>query len=296
VPPPTFLAFGDVMLDILVDTVSAPEPHAARIRVLPGGSAANAAVWAAACGADAIAAGRVGSDAAAVMLRRALETRGVASRLAADASSYTGSVLVLGDGRARRVLADRGANARLAEGDLPAEIEPNVLLVSGYVLLQADTGEAAGAVLAASRAEWRAVDTASAALLENFGVERFLAVTEPANAVVVGAAEARLLTGCGRAHEAAATLGERYRLVGVKLGPEGAVAALDGDVRAARSESVETVDETGAGDAFTAAFLVAVARGESLDGALSLAARCGALAAASPGSWPRSQNLAELTD
>ena len=61
-----FLAVGDVMLDVFAGAAPAEAVHAA-VRVRGGGSALNAAVWAASEGAQAAVIGRVGSDSAATM-------------------------------------------------------------------------------------------------------------------------------------------------------------------------------------------------------------------------------------
>ena len=68
-----FLAVGE----LLVDVVAAGAGHGARIRVRPAGSAYNAAVAAAAAGADAAVIGTVGDDAAGRMIVRELEAHGV---------------------------------------------------------------------------------------------------------------------------------------------------------------------------------------------------------------------------
>src|SRR5438309_240238 len=67
-----FVAVGDLMVDVLARGAG----HGARIRVAAGGSAANAARVAAACGAEATAFGAVGDDAGGRLLRGELEGAG----------------------------------------------------------------------------------------------------------------------------------------------------------------------------------------------------------------------------
>jgi len=64
-----FLAVGDLMIDVVV----AGQGHDAVARLGPGGTAANAAVWAASLGAESAAVGAVGDDAGARFLRAELE-------------------------------------------------------------------------------------------------------------------------------------------------------------------------------------------------------------------------------
>ncbi len=79
-------------------------------------------------------------------------------------------------------------------------------------------------------------------------------------------------------------MGERRGLVCVTHGAEGAVL-LDGDEEIARAAppQVDTVDGTGAGDAFTACLVVSILEGRSHDEALRRACIAGALAASKPG-------------
>ena len=276
----------------MVDVRATGRGHDARVSVAPGGSAANAAVWAASRGADATAVGRVGDDPGGRMIGDELRRRGVVAELAVDGGARTGTVVVEGDfatGRClapRAVLADRGANARFSLDDLPDAIEADAVLVSGYLLLHADTSAAARAAIErATGAGWVAVDAASASLLEASGAERFFELTAGADAVLANEDEARVLTRA-EPEQAARALGRRYRLVCVKRGPAGAIACLDGHVERASAPAAAAAGAFGAGDAFAAGLLVALARDAGLADALAAGCRCGAQAAAAPAGWP----------
>ncbi len=261
--PVRFLAIGDLMIDVVV----AGRGHDAVARFGPGGTAANVAVWAAALGARTVAVGAVGDDAGSRFLRAELERRGVEPLFAVDPGERTGT-FVLADGELR---VDRGANARLEPETLPDLPESDVALVSGY--LPARTLDA---VLAGTRAGWVMLDAAALGKLPEGG-----------NAVVANEQQARALTG-EEAERAALALGKRYRLACVTCGARGAVAVLDGEP--ARSEPPQRAlqEVPGAGDAFAAGLLVALARGETLDEALAEGCRCGATAARLPG-WPEDE-------
>jgi sugar/nucleoside kinase (ribokinase family) len=150
-----FIAVGDVMVDVVAEGSG----HDATIGVHAGGSAPNAAAWAAALGAEATVVGRIGDDAAGRMIRSELEARGVRTELSVDTESATGTFL-LADGEIR---ADRGATAALAPEHLP-ELEANAVLVSGY--LPRPVIEAA---LGGARARWVALDAARLAELPRGG-------------------------------------------------------------------------------------------------------------------------------
>ena len=246
-----FVAVGE----LLVDVVGEGSGHDARIGVAPGGSAFNAAVTAATLGADATVIGAVGDDPAGRMILGELEVRSVRVEVAIRRGS-TGVFLLAGG----EIRVDRGVSREL---DLPATIEADAVLVSGYLPIETITE-----ALARARAPWVALDAA-----------RLDELPAGANAVVANEEAARRLTGKGP-EEAATELGERYRLACVTRAALGAVAVLDGRLETAAADPVAG-DATGAGDAFAAALLVGLARGTRLPEALSSACRLGALAAAS---------------
>jgi sugar/nucleoside kinase (ribokinase family) len=278
---------GDVMLDIRVDadTLKRGGDVHGRVLLQPGGTSANAAVWAAWDGASSRVLGRVGDDLQGRMLRAALAERGVEDALVVDPDAPTGTMLVVHEPGERSMAADRGANARLVPSDLPAGLEAGAVLVSGYLLLQSEGHDAAIAALEAARAANVAVDAASWPLVEAFGVDRFLRETEAADTLLANELEARTLTGRD-GPEAAAALGERFRVVAVKRGAEGAVLRFEGAPFSSPADAIDEVDPTGAGDAFDGVLLGALARGAQPQDALARACHAGSLVAASLGTWP----------
>jgi sugar/nucleoside kinase (ribokinase family) len=257
---PRFFAVGDLMLDVF----ASGRGHDARILVRPGGSSANAAIWANRCGADATVVGCVGDDLAGRALEHELGARGVRASFSVIHGERTGTTLDV-DGH-RRV--DRGANALAASELLPDLPAADVVLVSGYLPLAA-----ADAAISRAQASWVAVSD---------GVS---GPPPAAQALFLPEERARALTDCD-AETSAMMLGRHYRLVCVTRGREGAVATLDGQIEMARPTRVYTGDATGAGDAFAAATLVALAGGASLSEALREGCRCGALVASSSSAWP----------
>jgi sugar/nucleoside kinase (ribokinase family) len=278
---------GDIMVDVSVETSAlrtGGDVHG-RVRIRPGGSAVNAAVWAAASGARARIHGRVGDDLAGRLVSEAMGQRGVEAVLAVDPASPTGSMLVVHEDGERSMVADRGANGRLAPGDLPDELEAGAVLVSGYVLLHEGSTAAGRAALERARARYLAVDTASWPLVEAFGAQSFFEATERADVLLANELEARALTG--REGEAAAdVLAQRYRVVCVKLGPRGAVMSWEGLLIRFAAEEVAEVDPTGAGDAFDGVLLAELVRGASPGDALRLACHAGAQVVGSHELWP----------
>jgi ribokinase len=79
------------------------------------------------------------------------------------------------------------------------------------------------------------------------------------------------------------------------LGEEGAVLFRDGEeVARARPPQVKGVDGTGAGDAFTACFVVSLLEGRSHQEALQRACRSGALVASRFGAQPAMPTADEI--
>jgi sugar/nucleoside kinase (ribokinase family) len=258
---PTFVAVGDVMVDVSATGLG----HAARIEIAAGGSAANAAVWAADAGADAAVVGRVGDDLAGRAVRSALEERGVRPELTVDPDAATGTFLVV-DGEIR---ADRGANGRFGPEHLPPRLAGGAVLVSGYA--PRDTVEE---TLERAESDWVAL---APGFLDDLPAS--------ADGVLLDEDEARRLTGHD-AEGAARALGRAFRLACVTRGAAGAVAVLDGHIEDAAAREVDAVRSVGCGDAFAAGLLVALARGSDLAEALDAGCRLGAAAASSPRPWP----------
>jgi sugar/nucleoside kinase (ribokinase family) len=267
------------MVDVVADAFEPGGRVHAAVTVRPGGSASVAATAAVAAGADAVVIGRVGDDPAGRLVVDALTAAGVRPLLAFDREARTGAVVATPHG----IVADRGANAFLGPGDIPDPLRADAMLVSGYVLLHDDSAPAALAALRRAVARWRAVDVASARLVERRGRQRFFELAEAANAGLANEEEARAITGAADASEAAALLAERFQLACVKQGVRGAVAILDGRIEEASVEPVPG-EGLGAGDAFDATLLVGLARGDDLAVALAAACEAGAAEVAGLGS------------
>jgi ribokinase len=281
------IAVGDAMIDVRVDAgalASGGGVHG-RVLVQTGGSSANAAVWAVHAGGTARVHGRVGGDLGGRLITEALAERGVEPALSTDPDARTGTMLVVHEAGERSMVADRGANARLVAADLPAVLEAEAILISGYLLLQEPTVATAMEALERASAPIVAVDAASWPLVEGFGRDRFFRSTARANALMANELEAEALCGL-RGADAALALGRRYRIAAVKQGDRGATLVVDGRVIRRGAEAVEEVDPTGAGDAFDGVLLLGLARGDEPEDTLDRACRAGAEVAASAGTWP----------
>jgi sugar/nucleoside kinase (ribokinase family) len=234
------VAVGDVMVDVVCDRLPASgERVHGSVRLGAGGSAVNAARVARELGAEAQVVGRIGNDEAADLVVSTLERHGIDAHLGRDDELRTGTAVALGDA----VFADRGANARLSLDDLPAPFRGDALLVSGFVLFQEGSSEAAHAALRRFEGAWTAVDLASPRLARLDFDARVVFATEQEADAVPG-------------------LEQRFEIVCMK-----------------DEYGVVRTSAFGAGDAFAAAFLVALAGGALVDEALAQARDAAARAA-----------------
>jgi ribokinase len=243
---------GSINLDLVVRAERLPRAgetvSGASFSRVPGGKGANQAVAAAQLGAEVALVGCVGRDSLAGEALAALRETGVEERwLVKDAPTGIALITVDAEGETTIVVAP-GANAELRPEDLAL-------------------GDAA-AVLCQQEIPPETV-TRAAEL-----APRFFLNAAPARE---GAPEAELTVVNRLELE---TLGERYGLVCVTLGAEGAVLLEDG-VEVARAEPppIEAVDGTAAGDAFTACVVVSLLEGRSREESLRRACIAGALAA-----------------
>jgi sugar/nucleoside kinase (ribokinase family) len=291
------LVVGDVVTDVVArhrGPLASGTDTAAVIRTLPGGAGANVACWAAHTGcADVRLLGRVGADAAA-WHERELLAAGVRPRLVVDPDAATGTVVCLVDTGAaaeRTFLTDSGASLRLEPADWSDTLLDGVswLHLSGYLLFSEPSRALARAALTAARARGVPVsmDPASAGFLAAWGVDRFLAFAEGLEVLLPSRDEACLLTGLPDPVDAAAKLSRLVPLVVAKAGADGALVARSGSppTRIPAAPAVPR-DTTGAGDAFTGAFLAAHLAGAPPEEAAAHGCRAGAEAVGRVGGRP----------
>ncbi|WP_435877005.1 carbohydrate kinase family protein [Streptomyces acidicola] len=291
------LVVGDVVTDIVArhrGPLASGTDTAASVRTLPGGAGANVACWAAHWGcAEVRLLGRVGTDAAA-WHEQELTACGVRPLLVVDPVAPTGTVICLVDTDAaaeRTFLTDSGASLRLDPGDWSDSLLDGVarLHLSGYLLFsEPSRALVAGAVDSArARGVPVSLDPASAGFLTELGVHRFLALVEGIDVLLPSRDEACLLTGLPDPSDAAAKLSRHVPLVVAKQGADGALVARSGTVHARVPAAPATPhDTTGAGDAFTGAFLAALLAGAGPEDAAGEGCRAGALAVQRVGGRP----------
>lgn len=292
---PVLLSLGSINADFQVRVERRPEISETLVATgflrLGGGKAANVAFLARKLGIDARLFGQVGDDDLAEQALRPLRAAGVALAgvgHAAGCATGFAMITVPPDGRKGIVLAPN-ANLRWCAEDIARVLEAlraaapgSVLVADCEVAPQAarqalETARACGLAVLLDPSPARQVDDALLAL---------------ADVAVPNAGEAHALTGiecrdAPSALRAAARLRERgARAACVKL-PGGGCVLDDGERRLqVAPPQVAVVDTTGAGDAFAAAFAVALLERRSHDDAARFAVAASSLAVTGYGSQP----------
>ncbi|WP_407077634.1 carbohydrate kinase family protein [Streptomyces sp. SCSIO 30461] len=286
---------GDVATDVVARhraRLAHGTDTAAEVRTLPGGAGANAACWAAYAGcADVRLLGRVGGESTEWHTAR-LREAGVRPLLVSDPDVQTATIVALVDAHAERTfLTDSGAALRISPADWSPDLLDGVarLHLSGYLFFADPSRELAAAAIvdARSRGVPVSVDPASAGFIAALGAEQFLQAASGADVLLPNADEARVLTGVADTADAAAVLSRRIPLTVVTLGAEGALLAESGKVTGrVPPVPAQAVDSTGAGDAFSGAFLAALLAGADPAVAAHEGCRAGAVAVTLDGGRP----------
>ncbi|MFD0684825.1 ribokinase [Actinomadura fibrosa] len=277
---------GSVNADLVVGVDRRPGPGetvlGSDLATHPGGKGANQAVAAARLGGRVGILGRVGDDGHGALLRTALGEAGVDLGHLLTTPGPSGVALItVGPDGDNSIIVSPGANARLTPADVAAARE--MIAAASVVSFQLEVP--LDAVLAAARA---AADAGGRVVLNLSPPapvpDDLLALCDP---LVVNEHEAAFLLGERSTDDpeamAGALLGRGVRSAVVTLGAAGALVAGLAGTTAVPSPKVEAVDTTGAGDAFTAALCLRLARGDTLEDAARHAVRVGAAAVRSPG-------------
>lgn len=289
---------GDFAWDVLIRTNSELLKGGdtfGEVVLLPGGSAANVAVWAARCGLRTHFVGKIGRDRMGQMATENLDEEGVVHHLVESDSNVTGSVAVFVDQTGERsMVSGHGADFYL----LPSELPRDVIRTSAHLHLTAwsfftDPPRAAAraaAHLAQEAGATLSFDPGSFQMIDEMGVENFLEVTQDLGIDVFlpNKEEGAVLTGVKEPDEMARELDRLYpsALVILKLDADGALVWQGGEAHHIPPATNNLVDATGAGDSFAGGFLAKYLTGSSAVDAASFATTISAWVIEHPGARP----------
>ena len=299
---PRIVVVGSLHMDITVKTEKIPRIGETVLGdtylMSPGGKGANQAVAAAKLGADVIIIGRVGADAFGKELIRSVKENGVDTRyIVEDEERHNGVAAVIVDERGNNVIAvASGADMRCCTGDIEKAEEAikssDVVLIQMEIPLSVvectiDTAyeEGVNAILNLAPAQQLTDD-----LLRKISV------------LIANAEEAQRIGGKPVRDSASAKVVAKDILergvesVIITLGKKGAVVATREETAYIEGIDVNTVDDTGAGDAFCAALAVAICHGMNLKQAVLYSNFAGALATTKIGAQQALPTAKELQD
>lgn len=297
------LVLGDVNPDLVLwggDVVPAfgqAEHLVDEAELVVGGSGGILACGAARLGLRVALSGVVGADLFGGFMREQLAARGVDTRgIAVDPHRPTGVTVVLSGPIDRGMLTMTGTIA-----DLRAElIDPELVHASRHVHVSSyflqrglapglpalfDTAHAAGATTSLDP-NWDPSETWDGGLL---------GLLDRTDVFLPNDIEATRLARTSDLTDAARQLAARARLVAVKTGAEGAMAAEGERIVRSPAVPVAVLDTTGAGDSFDAGFLAAWIGGAPLDRALAVGNACGALSMRAVGGTSAQPTMAEAS-
>lgn len=279
---------GDFAWDVLIRTPTELQRGGdtfGDVMLMPGGSAANVAVWAARCGLRSHFVGKVGTDRLGQMAHEDLASEGVVDHMISTDSHLTGSVGVFVDQTGERsMVSGHGADHFLFPDELPSDL----LRTTSHVHLTAwslfiDPPRAAALEAARLAGEGRATisfDPSSFQLIQDTGVDEFLSITDDLHIDLLfpNEDEGAVLTGEREPEAIARALAERYRgaTIVLKLGADGALLLADDHAVKIPPVPSDLVDATGAGDSFAGAFLSKFLHGSSEVEAAEFACRVAA--------------------
>jgi sugar/nucleoside kinase (ribokinase family) len=286
----SLLVVGDIAWDIVI----APEEDLiwgsdvdGPVQLLPGGSAANVAVWARREGSRVRLVGKIGDDGLGKLMRMHLVEQELDAGITTVPGGSTTRIAVLVSPRGERAfVTDHESLIGFEPDDCPVSLLDGMdgLFFNGYGLFASKSPAFLSPLLAEARRRHVliAFDPSSFALIDRYGPKRLIQDIGPVDAVFANEAEAASLSQ-GRPPSSLLTWS---RMVILKQGRRGATVIEPDGSTAAPGHSAAVVDTTGAGDAFAGAFLAAHLSGATKLAALQRANRCGAYVAGRRGAQP----------
>lgn len=296
------VVIGSINMDLVARVDRLPRAgetvHGLDLLQVPGGKGANQAVAAARLGARSTMIGRVGDDGFGQELKKSLRSAGVGIDHVSVTERCSSGVALIGVDQSGQntITIVAGANGRMTPADV-SRVD-SVIASADAIMLQLEIPiPAVEWALAAARRHGvlSVLDTAPAPQAE------LPPTLFEADIISPNQTEAEQLTGIEvrnpddaiRAAQVLRRRGARYVII--KLGEQGALS-VDQDSRATHvaAASVQVVDTTAAGDAFTAAVALGFAEGLSPVESVRFGCAAGTLAATGLGAQQSLPTRAEV--
>lgn len=296
------IVFGSLNADLSIECDRMPRSsetvHGREFFINSGGKGGNQAVAAARMGASTYMLGCVGPDSFGRDLISSLVRHGVSCENVSVSRHYpTGTAIIMRTENDKRIIVDTGANLRMdfdtVRTTLRGLASPGDIFLTQ---LECDFETTVRSVIFAHEMGLVTVMNASPAV--DLPDEVYAAL----DILCINETECEELCGINPAdstsmRRALAFFAERGvgRTI-ITLGPKGSATLIDDKVVAVPSFFVETVDTTGAGDAYLGALATELAAGRPLDEALCVASATGALATTKNGAQQAMPSYHEVID
>jgi sugar/nucleoside kinase (ribokinase family) len=286
---PRVLSAGILVADVVVPPLSQlPAPGELTVTddflLAPGGCAANVAISLAKLGVASAVSGRVGGDFYGEFLRGELGAFGVdtSGLLRSEARGTSKTVVLPVAGEDRRFIHTFGANAEFSVQDVVRSQlgDCDVFYLGGYLVLPAVSAiELAGLCAEARSGNARTVLDVVVPRDAEVSLESLREVLPHVDVFVPNEDEARALTGEVDPHRQAARLFEAGAgIVIVTRGTEGAVLRSRDELLDVPAPRVDSIDQSGAGDAFSAGLIAGLLAGWDAERTVRFASVVGASA------------------
>ncbi|MGE5581074.1 MAG: ribokinase [Bacillota bacterium] len=289
---PTITVVGSYVTDLMCRTPKMPVPgetvFAGPFKMGPGGKGANQAVAAKRAGADVTMITKLGRDALGEYAFKSIAAEGIKTDyIYFDEKLGTGAALIIVDASGQNMIAVSTEACETLSAqevrDAKARIQNSDVLLTQYegslegMTAAIDIAKSSGIKIILNPAPARQIDLA---LLKNV------------NIITPNESEAEALTGIKVGDPRSAvdaakkihTMGPE--IVIITMGKAGALVYADQSITMIPSIEVETVDTTGAGDAFSGGLATAIAEGKDVIQAVKFAVCTAALSVTKVGTAP----------
>lgn len=281
------LVIGDINLDIIVnlrEELNFDTDSDSEINFRGGGSAANFAFWLDYLNTPVRFISKTGDDFISKFLKKNIKKTNI-DYINLKSSKESGRIIVLLNKEgARTMITDRKANTDFKTEDIKAKYFEGIshLHIGAYSFFggenMVDT-----ALKVIKEAKKRKIsisfDPSSYSMIKSYGVKKILKQTEDIDFCFPNLEEAKALTNKTKPEKMVKKLLDNYKSVVLKYGKKGCyVGSSDNIEFIKQKEKIDNGDTTGAGDAFTAAYISSYLKNNTLNKAAvyanQVAAKC----------------------
>lgn len=301
------VSIGVHILDVLGRHVSEIPPGQGialidEIRITAAGTSAGTSVDLAKLGCQVIAVGAIGNDEMGRVLIGILDRYGIETKymVRKDGVQTSGTMLPIRPNGERPALHVMGSNAYLCFDDIPHDViaSADFVHVGGFYLMPRFDGEDTVKTLKLAKTTGAITTMDVLGVKQNRMAEKILPSMPYLDYFMPNLEEAEMIAGKKnpeRLCEFFIKAGAKH--VVLKMGTRGSlIVGADGSRVRMPAFSVNVVDTTGCGDAWSAGFIAGLARNMSLEDSAQLGSACGSLVASGLGSDAGIVNLESTLD